>query len=332
MATISMQAFADSLGVSRITVWKALNGRAGVSDELRRRILEQAAAQGVIPSADTESAAKKRVISVAVSRPDSSLFWMQIIHHIAKELSLQGVDLMYTYLPGVSKNGYALPASLGDVTGLIVINVYDAAMLRMLSALPQPKVFLDTVPSVSFEELDGDVVMLEGRDTTRKITERLLDTGRRTLGFIGDVTYAQTNVDRYLGFTDALARRNVKPEPRYLFTGSIGVNSYYEQIAQYLEQLDALPDAFVCASDFVAHLVARILKETNRQRPDGFLLTGFDNNHEYDNIAGRITTVDVQTTTLGSRLARRILFLTDFPKASHEIGYVTSDVLFREPL
>ena len=48
MAKKNFQAFADSLGVSRITVWKALNNRPGVSAGLREHILQAAAERGII--------------------------------------------------------------------------------------------------------------------------------------------------------------------------------------------------------------------------------------------------------------------------------------------
>ena len=38
VARITMQELADSLGTSRITVWKALTNRPGVSDTLRAEI------------------------------------------------------------------------------------------------------------------------------------------------------------------------------------------------------------------------------------------------------------------------------------------------------
>ncbi len=84
-----------------------------------------------------------RTVAVAVCRPESSLFWMQIIHQIAKDLSEHNVNLMYTYLPTNYKAGYVLPEPLtnGTVDGVIVLNTYSAPLLRLLSSLPIPKVF-----------------------------------------------------------------------------------------------------------------------------------------------------------------------------------------------
>ena len=87
-----MQDIAASLGISRTTVWKVFSGQDNVSDALREKILLRAkelnykipttAAVSEHPAAlDTQLPTN---IALAVCRPESSLFWMSIIHQIAK--------------------------------------------------------------------------------------------------------------------------------------------------------------------------------------------------------------------------------------------------------
>ncbi|MEG0491988.1 MAG: LacI family DNA-binding transcriptional regulator [Clostridia bacterium] len=327
-----MQTIADQLGVSRITVWKALSDRPGVSDALRERINGKAQALGYAQAGEAVKPTRERTVAVVVSRPESSSFWMQIIHHIAKELALHDISLLYTYMPSAYKAGYALPASLGyeSVVGAIVLNIYSEELLRMLAANPLPKVFLDTVPALPFADLRGDLVLIEGRALIRQMTKRLLDSGRGRVGFIGDVGYAQTNTDRYQGFLDAHELCGRKAERMYCMTEHIGLRSHYAEISDFLSGLQTLPDAFVCASDFIAHFVKRYLAESGREVPTGFVLTGFDNNAEYANVADQITTVDVQTALLGKRLAREAMFRADYPSASYQVAYVESEIIYRE--
>lgn len=335
MSKPTMQALADAVGVSRITVWKALSGRPGVSEEVRRIVQQKAAELGYgSPPLSPLPAAREQTFSVVVSRPESSVFWMQIIHHIAKELARNGINLMYTYMPTTYHAGYALPASLSHdaVDGFIVLNVYDERLLGLLSASALPKVFLDTVPSIPPSHLGGDLVLLEGRTNTREITGRLLASGRERLGFIGDVNYAQTNFDRYDGFLDAHRLSGRAPDPALSLTEPLGIGSHYEQISQFLARLPSLPDGFVCASDFIAHFVTRYLSESGRAAPEGFALTGFDDNPEYANVAQRITTVHVDTSSLGRRLARKLMFRADCPDAPPEVAYIATETLFRGPL
>ena len=88
MSKVTMQDIADALGVSRISVWKALTNRPGISDSLRQQVLVKAASMGYAASERANARPLgKRTFAVAVARPESSMFWMQIIHHAAKELS-----------------------------------------------------------------------------------------------------------------------------------------------------------------------------------------------------------------------------------------------------
>ena len=110
------------------------------------------------------------------------------------------------------------------------------------------------------------------------------------------------------------------------------MRTHGEEIYSFLDGLEALPQGVVCASDYVAHFVARYVEEHKDRAPAGFVVTGYDDSDEYGNIAGRITSVGVQTAFRGSRLARQALFLSDYPSATHEVSYVDAEVIFRGAL
>jgi len=327
-----MQDIADCLAISRISVWKVLHDKPGVSLALRDKVREKAAEMGYIETAakSTSSEVSNRTVAVVVSRPESSTFWMQIIHQIAKELSLSDINLMYTYMPTQYREDDALPPALsgGSVAGLIVLNIYSEQQLKMLAKLPLPKVFLDSVPSLRLDRLGGDVVLIEGRSCVREITGRLLDGGARSLGFIGDIQYAQTNMDRYLGFVDAFSIRGLNINDSFCLTERFRLDTHYGQIKEFLSSLSVMPDGFVCASDYIAHFVERYFSE-NGLDLSNVLLTGFDNSFEYPNVAGNITTVDVQTQSMGERLANKIMFAMNHPGLPNEVSYVLPEVVYR---
>lgn len=336
MPKITMQDIADALDTSRISVWKVFHNQSGVSEELVRRVHMKAAELGYsrFTKATSTPGAKgaSRTVSVIVSRPESSIFWMQIIHQMAKELALSGVNLMYTYLPTAYRKDYTLPESLlnGAVDGAVILNVYDANLLQLIAALSLPKVFLDTVPTMPAAKLNGDLVVLEGRSLTEKITTHILDAGCTNIGFIGDISYAQTNTDRFAGFCDALHKRGLPLNHANCRTGSIGLRTHYVEISAFLTNFPKMPDAFVCASDYLANFVMQYFHEHDISVPGDVLISGFDNNTEYANVANFITTVNVETASLGKRLARKILLRMDLPDAAFEVSYISGELLLRE--
>lgn len=335
MGKLTMQDVADVAGVSRITVWKVLTRKDGVSEKIRKRVEDAATAIGYGQRGETQPTAKMgKTFSVVVARPESSMFWMQIIHNIAKELTRARTNLLYTYIPSHWSEGYHLPPTVapGQADGLIVLNIYDRDMLQMLTQVPLPKVFLDTVPDLPPQELKGDIVLVESFFKIRSITRSLAQSGRRRLSFIGDTVYAQTNADRLLGFQTGLREEGIPYDPATSLTGPLGLNSHYQEIKWFLDHLPEWPDAIVCCSDFIANFVLRYLEETGRPVPENFLLTGFDNNKEYAAVADTITTVNVDTASLGKRLASQLLYRCDTPSAPQEIIYQETELLWKAPL
>ena len=159
-----MKDIADALNISRVTVSKAFNNQAGVSDSLRDLIFAKAKELGYakIPYQVREQPQEEqRTISLIVSRPDSAQFWTNIIHRMAQELANYNVNLLYTYVPSVYTGAFCLPSVLlnGNVDGVVVLNVYDAEILNMVNELSVPKVFLDTIPTLTDGQLNGDLIL-----------------------------------------------------------------------------------------------------------------------------------------------------------------------------
>lgn len=345
MKKATMQDVADALNISRVTVWKVLNNQPGVSDILVNQIYNKAREMGYFkqgqqiksnqipgPSVLEVSDTGQRTVSVVVSRPESSVFWMNIIHQIAKELDKSNVNLMYTYLPSKMTPGYTLPTGLsnGSIQGMVVLNVYDNDLIHALNDLKIPKIYLDMVSSVPTDTLTGDLFLLEGKSNIYKITKEILRRGRTEIGFIGDTEYARTNHDRYEGFLEAMSENNIELKPELCLTGTIGIYTYREEIHSFLAGLKKLPQAFVCVSDYVAYFLLQYLNDNNIRVPEDVAVSGYDGSTEYPGIEGHLTTVQVQTRSLGIRLAKQLLYRIEFPYTSTEITYLNANIIYGE--
>lgn len=216
----------------------------------------------------------------------------------------------------------------GSVHGIIVLNVYNERLLRLLAETQIPKVFLDTSSLVSPDELNGDLLLMESRNSVRNITAHLLEKGRTLPGFMGDIGYAQSNRERYEGFCQALMDAGKTPNPSLCLTTPLGIDSYREEIDSFLSSLSRMPDAFVCASDYVACILMQLLEKRGLRVPEDVAVSGFDNNIE-DLLAENLTTVQVFNEELGSRLALQILYRIKYPHTPHEVTYLESKVLYR---
>ncbi len=331
-----MQDIANEIQVSRVTVSKVLNNNDGVSEDLKKKVIKTAKELGydrVYETVDEQQV--KKNIAIAVSRPDSSVFWLNIIHSIARELSLKNVNLIYTYLPTSYRGKVEFPTSFydGSIDAVIVMNVYNMEIYKQFQKVDLPKVFLDTPDGFCIADVKGDIVYIAGRAATRKITEKLISKGNRKIGFIGDIYYASTNRDRYDGFLDAMNYAELNIDDYICHTSKIKTTGYKEEIERFLEHLiskDRLPEAFVCVSDFVAHFAIEYLEKKGYEIPEHIEITGFDGNREYmlQNSDKYIPTAVVDLGYIGKKLVRQALFRMENVDAPYEVCYIESKVKF----
>ena len=89
MSKVTMQDIAALSGTSRVTVWKVLNKQGGVSEIVTNRVLAAATQLGYGTGKITLSVPPfedEKTVSLIVSRPDSSMFWSNIMMQGAKPL------------------------------------------------------------------------------------------------------------------------------------------------------------------------------------------------------------------------------------------------------
>lgn len=123
---------AKSAGVSKGAVSYALNGRPGVSEETRKRILGIAHDLGWAPSNPARALApggRVGAVGLVVDRPARSLgiepFFMQLVSGIEMELSSAGIDLLLqvTEDTGAEIEVYRRWASERRVDGVVMVDL-----------------------------------------------------------------------------------------------------------------------------------------------------------------------------------------------------------------
>ncbi|AUS96707.1 hypothetical protein CDQ84_05420 [Clostridium thermosuccinogenes] len=335
MKKTMLQQVADSLSLSRVTVWKVLNNRPGVAPETVQRVL--AAIEKLQQENDSGTAGTQSLdpyiknITLVAARANTSVFWTQIVDQIASELLLNKVRLNYLPIDVMKVPSSELSSILNaDKTdGIIVINVYDEKFISTLSRISLPKVFLDTIPGFTVNDLNGDLVLLEGEKTVESITSNLIKKGCRRIGFIGDIHYAQTNAMRWKGFVNAMEHNGLPLESQLCFTKPIDKDSYLAEISTFLNGLKELPDAFVCVNDYVAFLVLNLLNDRRYNFSGNPILTGYDDSKDFLLDQHGITTVHVQNSILGKRMVNQLLFRIENPEADFEEITVMPKIVFR---
>lgn len=339
MKRVRLQDVADQLNISRITVSKVINNKPGVAYSTRKKVLRTLVDHGydkldeaVLALIANEAPEPVRRIAVLAIAPEFSEFWLKTINSIAAALTDSGYEFVYSFLSRNDENQFVLPKIIdkNSISGVIVINVYDDVAIQALSEADIATVFLDTTPRMYHQRTKGDIVLLDGSRSIYAITSHIIEKGRTNIGFVGDITYSKTILDRWKGFKQAMKDHNLPLNPRHCLTRSDYGHYYYmSEIEQALDNLEEMPDAFVCANDFIAFMLIDYLKKHGYQIPTDIAVSGYDDIREKITAASKLTTVTIDNDLLGKRLVQQVLMRVNNPQMPSEIIFIQSDVVFR---
>lgn len=100
-------------------------------------------------------------------------------------------------------------------------------------------------------------------------------------------------------------------------------------MAETVRRTLQLPDAFICANDFVAIDLIRTLRKQGFKVPDDILVTGFDNSDESRIIEPHLTTVEIPSSKMGYIAADMLLSRISEPDTPYRIMHVQTALKYR---
>lgn len=339
MKKITIQDVAKELNLSRNTVAKALNNSDTVAYETRYVVIKKAYEMGysklspvVLNEFKIKDKMEKTKTVVVFARRELSTFWNRIIMGISDELNKNNCRLQFNFISEEDEENHVLPLDMQtDMSGIIILSVFDKSYLELIIKKDIPVVFLDGPSDVHDIAYLGDVIIFEGGNSTKLLTKHLIDQGMTKIGFIGDTSYCRTIADRYNGYMSALAEKGIEPEEQFVITKHVE-HKYYRQdeIVSAIEKLPCMPEAFVCANDDIAKDVMLWLKRRGIKIPEDVAVTGFDDKEEVELLSPSLTTVHIGNHRMGRRLVQRLMWRIDNMDLPKEIVIINTQVVIRE--
>ena len=307
--TVTLRDVATLAGVSMSTASKALNGRADVRPDTRRRVEEVAMRLEFTPNSLAKAIIAGRTGTVGLLTNDLEGRFSLPILMGAEDAS--GAGQMSVFLCDARgdaiRESFHLRALLGRrVDGIIVVGSKTDPRPSLGQHVPVPVVYT-YAPSDDPE--DASIVADNVRAGVIAV-EHLLATGRRRIAHVsGDVTYDAAH-DRARGAEDALAAVGLTTN------GPVRYGSWTESWGRTASQLvldhDPDVDAIVCGSDQIARGVLDGLRDRGIDVPGRVAVIGFDNWEPMVNGARpSLTTIDMQFKTMGRRAAERLFAAID---------------------
>jgi LacI family transcriptional regulator, repressor for deo operon, udp, cdd, tsx, nupC, and nupG len=203
-------------GVSSAAVSFAVNGRPGVGDETRRRILAAADERGWRPSASARALteARARAIGLLLARSVDQLevdpFFVRFLAGVERALARSDHDLVLRVAERVELGLYERLAAAGRVDGFLLCDVeVDDPRFALLEAAGLPVVVAGhpvspcPFPAIETEHAAGMAL----------VVEHLVALGHERIAFVGGPAHYEHVQARLVTFRAALAAAGLRPGP-----------------------------------------------------------------------------------------------------------------------
>jgi DNA-binding LacI/PurR family transcriptional regulator len=252
-------------GVSTAAVSFAVNGRPGVAEATRRRILDAAEELGWRPSASARALteARARAVGLLLSRSVDQLeidpFFVRFLAGVERTLSRSDHDLVLRVAEHVDLAAYERLAGSGRVDGFLLCDVeVDDPRFALLAASGLPAV----VAGHPVSPCPFPWIETEHAAGIRLVTEHLLALGHRRIAFAGGPAHLEHVQARLATWRATLDDAGVRPGP--------------VAHAEHAGLLDAGVTAIVHTSDGLAAATLAAARERGLSVPGDVAITGFD--------------------------------------------------------
>ncbi len=315
---VRMKDIARDLGISVVTVSKALRNRPDISAETRALVLQRSEALNYRPNLSARALVTGRTNMIGLVIPD-------LAHEFFSELArgMSGVlrRASFTLLISSSEQHPELERQVIDQ---LIDRRVDALLIASTQFTPQTfqQVAEEGIPYIlldrRFEGFASHFVGVNDEHLGYIATQHLIGIGCRRIAHISAAKLSPV-IGRFEGYKRALAEHGLALGPEYVATtgrvDETGEGAGYHA-ANELLRLAPLPDAIFCYNDPVAVGAMQAILDAGLRIPADIALLGCGNIHFDDYLRVPLSSMDQQSTAIGVCAARLAIDLVNSGRAA----------------
>lgn len=332
---VKMADIAKVMGVSTVTVSKALSDQKGVSEELRVKIKEKAQEMGYKTTSARyrERSGSGRSYTFGVIVSDRFLakyesFYWNLYQEVATAAVRKGCFTMLEVLKADDEDRFVMPRLLGErkAEGLIIIGrLQERYMEKLIEQVDIPFILLD------FTDRNGsyDAVISNSYMGMYRMTNYLFDMGHREIGFVGNVFFTGSITDRFFGYLKSLAEHGIELEREWVLqdrnqqTGRSDVGFAWKLPKK-------MPTAFVCNNDVAAAALVEHLQHEGYRVPQDISVVGYDNYQPPGLCDVEITTYEVDMSGMAEQTVDNLISKLSGESYKQGVTIVDGKIIYKE--
>jgi len=301
---------ARALGVSKMTVSRAINNHPEISPETRARILDAAQRMNYRPNQFARALTTNRSYLLGVIVPDlMHSYFAEIcrgVEAIAKPLGYQ--NLICSTDEDAANEESEVEALLPRTDGLILASSASLEETKFYKRLTRERAKIVLIDR-QLEGIKCPSVTTDDVKVGSLATEHLLSLGHRRVGHLKG-TVASTGALRFAGYKNALAKHHLAFDANLVRECGFTEADGYRAMKEWIRNGD-LPSAIFAANDPAAIGAMNAIAEAGLKIPEDIAIVGGGNIHYGDMLRVPLTTVAWSTAEMGQAAARLVIDLVE---------------------
>lgn len=271
---------AKMLDVAPSTVSRAMNNAPGVSDAVRKRILDFVDKIGYTPNSAAQSLSRGRSNMVALILGDiRNPFYSDLAFGIQKELDAHGflVTTFNSEYDPLKEMEYIQLAKQHNYSGIILVTVTNEKAEAYLKKITLPLLLVNRIA----DNYHGSVVVADNFQSGYIATRHLINLGHKNIGFLaGNHKSSTASAQRFQGFLQALTNYQLRYEKKNCIFDldwrvETGCSAAKEIFTNRKDNPD-FPSAFLLANDLLALGFMDYCGRHDIRIPEDVSIVGFD--------------------------------------------------------
>jgi LacI family transcriptional regulator, galactose operon repressor len=302
---VRLKDIAQDLGVSLMTVSKALRNHPDISDGTRERVLKRIEELNYRPNLAARALVTGKTHLIGLVVPDLvHPFFSQIANVITKGLRGQKYSLVITSSqedPELEQQEIDQLLARGVDCLIIATTQITLESFQRIEEQETPYILLDR----KLPGLAANFVGVDDEQVGFMATKHLVEIGRRRIAHIGTL-HISPALGRLEGYRRALHHYGIRVPPEYVLTRPHGddagdITGYY--VMKMLLSLRPLPDAVFCHNDPTALGAMKAILDAGLDIPKDIAIIGCGNVRYSDCLRVPLTTIDQDCEAIGERAA-----------------------------
>lgn len=300
---------AQTLGVSKTTVSRAISGKGRIGQQTRQKVLDYIEEHHYRPNVIAQGLAQNKTYNLGVVMPgDTNVaelpFFQSCMIGICRAASAAGYDVLISMVAEGDIIQLERAVTNRKIDGVILTRtLVDDAPMRYLKENGVPFVAIGSTTDNEVVQIDND-----HRSACRELTSGLLEQGVKRIALIGgNESYVVTG-NRLQGFEDAFReRKDWDGTKRIIMNTSdgIGVDRIVEDLLR--EQTECI----VSMDDFLCGCVLNALQQRQVDIPGQIQVASFYDSTMLANRQPSVTSIRFDVEELGRKACELLLRMLD---------------------